>query len=71
MTWMDFFWQTLWPIIIILGQSILLLVALLIFIAYILLADRKIWAAVQMRRRRTWSGRSACCNLSPICSSSC
>jgi NADH-quinone oxidoreductase subunit H len=32
------------------GQSLLLLVALLIFIAYILLADRKIWAAVQMRR---------------------
>lgn len=32
------------------GQSLLLLVALLLFIAYILLADRKIWAAVQMRR---------------------
>ena len=32
------------------AQSLLLLVALLIFIAYILLADRKIWAAVQMRR---------------------
>jgi len=32
------------------GQSLLLLVALLIFIAYILLADRKIWAAVQLRR---------------------
>ena len=32
------------------GQSLLLLVALLVFIAYILLADRKIWAAVQLRR---------------------
>ncbi len=32
------------------GQSLLLLVALLIFIAYVLLADRKIWAAVQLRR---------------------
>src|SRR6185295_9613908 len=30
--------------------SVLLLVVLLIAIAYILLADRKIWAAVQMRR---------------------
>ena len=32
------------------GQSLLLLVCLLVFIAYVLLADRKIWAAVQMRR---------------------
>src|SRR6187402_1363301 len=35
---------------IMLGKSLLLLVALLIFVAYILLADRKIWAAVQLRR---------------------
>src|SRR5437016_7079887 len=39
-----------WPIGVIVGQSVALLVALLIFIAYVLLADRKIWAAVQMRR---------------------
>ncbi len=38
------------PGLIMLGQSVLLLVALLIFTAYILYADRKIWAAVQMRR---------------------
>ena len=31
-------------------ESVVLLVALLIFVAYILLADRKIWAAVQLRR---------------------
>ena len=31
-------------------KSLLLLVALLIFVAFILLADRKIWAAVQLRR---------------------
>src|SRR5690606_24385459 len=47
---MDFFWTYLWPLLIIVGQSVLLLVILLIGIAYILLADRKIWAAVQMRR---------------------
>ena len=47
---MEFFWTTLWPLIIILAQSVLLLVILLVAIAYILLADRKIWAAVQMRR---------------------
>ncbi len=47
---MEFFWTYLWPLLIIVGQSVLLLVILLIGIAYILLADRKIWAAVQMRR---------------------
>lgn len=46
MSWQD----TLLQVLIILGQSLALLVALLIFIAFILLADRKIWAAVQMRR---------------------
>src|SRR3990170_7664580 len=35
---------------IMLGKSLLMLVALLIFIAYLLYADRKVWAAVQMRR---------------------
>ena len=49
---MDFaeLWSTLWPLIVIVAQSLLLLVLLLVAIAYILLADRKIWAAVQIRR---------------------
>ncbi|HEY6383925.1 MAG TPA: NADH-quinone oxidoreductase subunit H, partial [Pseudolabrys sp.] len=47
---MDFFWTYLWPVIVIVTQSLLLLVILLIAVAYILLADRKIWAAVQIRR---------------------
>lgn len=38
------------PLIIMVAQSLLMLVVLLVAIAYILLADRKIWAAVQMRR---------------------
>ncbi len=38
------------PGIIMVAESLLLLVALLIFVAFILYADRKIWAAVQMRR---------------------
>jgi len=46
MNWQD----TLIQVLIILGQSLALLVALLVFIAFILLADRKIWAAVQLRR---------------------
>jgi NADH-quinone oxidoreductase subunit H len=45
---MDFSW--LLPLLIILGKSFLLIAALLIFVAYILYADRKIWAAVQLRR---------------------
>src|SRR6478735_2090036 len=45
------FWTGyLWPLIVMVAQSLLLLVVLLIVIAYILLADRKIWAAVQIRR---------------------
>jgi len=35
---------------IMLGKSLLMLVALLVFIAYALFADRKVWAAVQLRR---------------------
>src|ERR671917_558056 len=40
----------LWPLLIIVAQSVLLLVVLLVAIAYVLYADRKIWAAVQLRR---------------------
>jgi len=47
---MDFFWTYLWPLIVMVAQSVLLLVILLVAIAYVLLADRKIWAAVQIRR---------------------
>src|SRR6187399_3504477 len=47
---MEFFWAYIWPLIIIVAQSLMLLVILLVVIAYVLLADRKIWAAVQIRR---------------------
>ena len=46
----QFFFSYVWPLIIMVAESVLLLVMLLIAIAYMLLADRKIWAAVQMRR---------------------
>jgi NADH-quinone oxidoreductase subunit H len=46
----DFFTAYIWPLIIMVAESVMTLVILLIAIAYILLADRKIWAAVQMRR---------------------
>src|ERR1700740_1899311 len=38
------------PLIVMVAQSVLLLVILLVATAYVLYADRKIWAAVQMRR---------------------
>ncbi len=45
------FWTSyLWPLIVMVAQSVLLLVVLLVVIAYVLYADRKIWAAVQIRR---------------------
>jgi NADH-quinone oxidoreductase subunit H len=46
----DFCTAYLWPFVIMLLESLMLLIILLIGVAYILLADRKIWAAVQMRR---------------------
>src|ERR671918_323010 len=50
MTFAELWSGYLWPLIIIVAQSLLLLVVLLVAIAYVLLADRKIWAAVQIRR---------------------
>jgi NADH-quinone oxidoreductase subunit H len=45
------FWHSyLWPLTIMVAQSVLLLVILLVAVAYVLYADRKIWAAVQIRR---------------------
>lgn len=46
MSWIDFALAAA----LMIGKSLLLLVALLIFVAYVLYADRKIWAAVQLRR---------------------
>ena len=40
----------LWPLIVMVLESVMLLVILLVAIAYVLYADRKIWAAVQLRR---------------------
>jgi NADH-quinone oxidoreductase subunit H len=42
--------ETLWVVAIILLKSVVMIVVLLTFVAYILYADRKIWAAVQLRR---------------------
>src|SRR5258708_29592960 len=49
-TALAFWWSYGWPLTIMVVQSAVLLVVLLIVIAYLLLMDRKVWAAVQLRR---------------------
>ncbi|MFZ5931169.1 MAG: NADH-quinone oxidoreductase subunit NuoH [Pseudomonadota bacterium] len=39
-----------WPLTVMVGQILLVLMSVLISIAFLLLADRKIWAAVMLRR---------------------
>jgi NADH-quinone oxidoreductase subunit H len=49
--WFAASWDSwLWPLLLMLVQSAVLISLLLVFIAFYLLADRKIWAAVQLRR---------------------
>jgi NADH-quinone oxidoreductase subunit H len=47
---MEFFSTYIWPFLLVAAESLLLLIVLLIIIAYVLYADRKVWAAVQIRR---------------------
>ena len=45
------FWTNYgWPAALIIAHSVALIVILLVVIAFVLYADRKVWAAVQMRR---------------------
>ncbi len=65
---MDFFWTYLWPLIVIVAQSVMLLVILLV-------ADRlcpagrpqDLGGGADPARTRTWSGRGACSSRSPTC----
>ena len=47
---LEFFWTYIWPPLLMALHSVAVLVVLLILLAYLLYADRKIWAAVQLRR---------------------
>jgi NADH-quinone oxidoreductase subunit H len=49
-SWQEIWQSTLWPLLVMAFQSVVLLVALLVIIAFLLLMDRKVWAAVQLRR---------------------
>ncbi len=46
----ELWWDYGWPLTIMVGQSLLVIVGVLVALAFLLLADRKIWAAVQLRR---------------------
>src|SRR6266446_6797401 len=46
----EFWTDYIWPLIVMVAESVLLIVLLLFITAYVLYADRKIWAAVQIRR---------------------
>ncbi|MDX2204915.1 MAG: NADH-quinone oxidoreductase subunit NuoH, partial [Hyphomicrobiaceae bacterium] len=49
-SWAEIWSGFLYPLLILAFQSIVILVVLLVAIAFLLLMDRKVWAAVQMRR---------------------
>ncbi|MGI9521639.1 MAG: NADH-quinone oxidoreductase subunit NuoH [Hyphomicrobiaceae bacterium] len=46
----NFFGTYIWQFLLVVVHSVVLLVALLLIIAYLLLMDRKVWAAVQLRK---------------------
>ena len=49
-SWPEIWQGYLWPLLVMVFQSVVLLVALLVVVAFLLLMDRKVWAAVQLRR---------------------
>ncbi len=49
-SWLDVWQGYIWPLLVMVLWSVLLLTVLLVIIAFLLLLDRKVWAAVQMRR---------------------
>lgn len=59
-------WQGyIWPTAIIVIQIVAIVVPLLVAVAYLTYAERKVIGAMQLRKGPTWWGRSACCNRSP------
>src|SRR5262245_66631839 len=48
-SWPEIWQAYLWPLLVMVFQSVVLLVVLLIIIAFLLLMDRRVWAAVQLR----------------------
>ena len=57
------------PTAIIVAEVIAVVVPLLLAIAYLTYAERKVLAYRSCAKGRTWSARSACCSPSPTASS--
>src|ERR1700748_2467746 len=49
-SWLDVWQGYVWPLLVMALWSVLLLTVLLVIVAFLLLLDRKVWAAVQLRR---------------------
>lgn len=49
-SWAELWQWYVWPLLVMVFWSVLLLVTLLVLVAFLLLLDRKVWAAVQLRR---------------------
>jgi NADH-quinone oxidoreductase subunit H len=49
-SWTEIWQGYLWPLLLMAFWSVLLLVVLVVCVAFLLLMDRKVWAAVQLRR---------------------
>jgi len=49
-SWLELWQGFLWPLLVMAFWSVLLLGVLLVAVAFLILMDRKVWAAVQMRR---------------------
>jgi NADH-quinone oxidoreductase subunit H len=60
-----FFSTTPGLMLIIAAQSLLVIGFVMISLLFLVYGDRKIWAAVQMRRVPTWWAPSACCRRWP------
>ena len=62
-----FYGTTLGTVLRYLIESLVLLIVLLVITAMLIYVDRKVWAAVQLRRGPNVVGPGGCCRASPTC----
>ena len=61
-----FFDTYIWPALIVTAHSLAIILALLVSLAFFMLADRKIGRRRNYAKARPWSARLACCKVLPI-----